>query len=268
MILSYQRELSRLGVDNNNLHLELMSIKELHSSSQEKWRVTFKRLEVECDDLKTLSSIQQSKFSELEVERDGLKCRLEEILTKVYNPSSERGIKDSNLSLQEQNVLRKQEFRISATLQPSESTRGFTRSQHEWAQELQDSDERIKKYQEQVEDMITLKEDLQAEIQRLETKVGNRDQEIERLMEILNSGEFAIKAPKRVAKVENIETMKVLNERLDFVNGENIKMEQELKVAKNRLAQIGNIHEERDILMLSLENATKEINRLKQLVKE
>ena len=265
-ISSYQRELSRLVLDNNRLHLELMNTKELHSSSQEKWRVACKRLELDCEDLRALSSIQQDRFSELEAEKDGLRCRLEEVLSKVYNPTSERGIKDSNLSMQEQNVVGKREFRISARLEESEAGRGFTRSQQEWAQELQDSDERVKKYQEQVEDVNSSREELKGEIERLGNKVANRDQEIERLVEILNSGEFAVKAPKRVAREENIEKIKVLNERLDLVNGENMKMEQELKVAKKKLAQIGNVYGERDALMISLENAAKEIEGLKQLV--
>ena len=265
-LLTYQRELSRLGVENNNLHLELMNIKEVQSSSQEKWRVTCKRLENECEDLKALSSIQQHKYSELETERDNLKFKLDKVLIKMYNPTKEKGLKDPSLSLNAQNRLRRQEFKITGMLNESEDIRGFSRSQQEWAQEFQNSDERIKRYQEQVEELIIIKEDLQEEIKRFQVKLNNRDNEIQRLMDILNSGEFALKAPTRVEKVETSEKIHTLNERLDFINGEYMKMEQELIVAKQRLSQVGNVHEERDLLLISLDDAKKEIAVLKELV--
>lgn len=265
-ISMYQREISRIGIQNNDLHSELMNIKELQASSQEKWRVACKKLESECEDLKSLNSIQQSKFSELEAEKDKVKARLDRVLTKIYNPGSEKGLKDQNLSVKEQNAVKKQEFRISASLNPSENLRGLTKSQHEWAQELQDSDERLKQCQEQIEDLISMKEDLIEEVQRGKEKVKSRDLEIERLVGILNDGEFAVKVPKRVGNRESIEKVLVLNERMDFVNSENVKMEKELRIARERLAQVGNVHEERDLLLGKLEEALRENKKLKGIV--
>ena len=260
----YQREVSRLGKENNKLHIEIMNIKETSSASQEKWRVSLKKLETEVNDLKILVSIHQTRYSELESEKDELKTRLDTVLTKIYNPANERGLNDPSLSIREQNLIRKQEFRISSALNESESLSGFTKSQLEWAQELQDSDERIKKYQEQTEDLIKIKEDLQTEIGRSDEKLKNRDKEIERLVEILNSGEFATKVPKRLEKEENQEKLKILTERLDFVNSEYMKMDQELTIARSRLAQVGNVHEERDYLLLKLDSAQMEITKLQE----
>lgn len=261
-IAKYQREVTRLASDNNRLHLELMNTKESLSSSQEKWRVACKKLENECEDLKLLSSIQKTKYSELQTEKDELKSKLDGVLTKLYN--SNNGLKDSNLSITESNQGRKQEFNITNRLKESENIRGFTRSQQEWAQELQDSDERVKAYQDQLEEILKLKEDQQQEIIRCNEKINNRDQEIQRLLEILQSGEFAAKVPVRVSKQETTEQLSLLNERLDFLNTENIQMEKELHLARSRLAQIGNVHEERDILLLKLDDANKIIAKLQE----
>ena len=127
----YQREVSRLGKENNKLHIEIMNIKETSSASQEKWRVSLKKLETEVNDLKILVSIHQTRYSELESEKDELKTRLDAVLTKIYNPANERGLNDPSLSIREQNLIRKQEFRISSALNESESLSGFTKSQLE-----------------------------------------------------------------------------------------------------------------------------------------
>ena len=127
----YQREVSRLGKENNKLHIEIMNIKETSSASQEKWRVSLKKLETEVNDLKILVSIHQTRYSELESEKDELKTRLDTVLTKIYNTANERGLNDPSLSIREQNLIRKQEFRISSALNESESLSGFTKSQLE-----------------------------------------------------------------------------------------------------------------------------------------
>ena len=108
-----------------------MNIKETSSASQEKWRVSLKKLETEVNDLKILVSIHQTRYSELESEKDELKTRLDAVLTKIYNPANERGLNDPSLSIREQNLIRKQEFRISSALNESESLSGFTKSQLE-----------------------------------------------------------------------------------------------------------------------------------------
>ena len=257
----YQSEITRLGTENNRLHLEMMKTKEQASESQEKWRVSNKKLENEKNDLKTLNEIHKVKIQELEIEKDQLKSRFESLYNKIYNPASQKSLKDANLSIKSQNSVKKQEFKLSKNL-PQSETSSFSKSQQEWAQELQDSDDRVKKYQEQVEDLIKLNEDLQEDVKLLEIRVKSRDEEVARLSNLLNSGEFALKVPKRVAESNNEELIKTLNERLDLINSEFMKCEEELTVAKDRLSQVGNVHLERDVLSLKLEEASREIARL------
>jgi chromosome segregation ATPase len=248
----YQSEITRLGTENNRLHLEMMKIKEQTSECQEKWRVSNKKLENEKSDLKVLNEIHKLKIQELESEKDHLKSKFESLYNKIYNPASQKSLKDPNLSSKSQNSVRKQEFRMSKPLSSSESVH-LTKSQQEWAQELQDSDDRVKKYQEQVEDLIKLKEDLQEDVKILEERTRIREEEILRLSNILNSGEFAMKVPKRVAESNNEELIRTLNERLDLINSEFMNCEEELTLAKERLSQVGNVHQERDVLSLKLE---------------
>jgi chromosome segregation ATPase len=262
----YQREVSRLGQTNNSLHLELMALKESASLNQEKWRVALRKLEAENSDLKALCDIHKAKCTEVEAERDAVKSRLDGLYNKVYNPASQKTLKDPALRVKKQNSLRKQEFKVAEGLEAGESIRGFTKSQQEWAQELQDSDERVKRYQEQVEELIKAKEELQEDLRIGEERLRNRDLEIERLSGILNSGEFAVKVPKRVAKETKEEEIRVLNERLDLVNAEYMRMEDELSLAKTRLAQVGNVHMERDVLTLKLDEANREIAKLTQVL--
>ena len=66
----YQSEITRLGTENNRLHLEMMKTKEQASESQEKWRVSNKKLENEKNDLKTLNEIHKVKIQELEIEKE------------------------------------------------------------------------------------------------------------------------------------------------------------------------------------------------------
>ena len=41
-------------------------------------------------------------------------------------------------------------------------------------------------------------------------------------------------------------------------------MDQELTIARSRLAQVGNVHEERDYLLLKLDSAQMEISKLQE----
>lgn len=264
-IQSYQREITRLGTENNTLHQAMMKLKEQTSESQEKWRVSNKKLENEKNDLKALNEIHKLKIQELESQSDQYRSKFESLYNKIYNPSSQKSLKDSSLSLKSQNSVRKQEFKLSKPLSQSDPS-VFSKSQQEWAQELQDSDDRVKKYQEQLEDVIKLKEDLQEDLKIAEDRCRVREEEIMRLSNLLNSGEFAMKTPKRVAENNNEELIKTLNERLDLINSEFMRCEEELTVAKERLSQVGDVHLERDILTLKLEEATKEIGRLSMAI--
>jgi len=243
----------------------MMNIKEQASESQEKWRVSNKKLESEKNDLKVLCEIHKLKIQELEAQFDQQRSKFESLYNKVYNPSSQKSLKDSTLSIKSQNSVRKQEFKLSKPLSHSEPS-VFSKSQQEWAQELQDSDDRVKKYQEQVEDLVKLKEDLQEDLKIAEERCRIREEEVMRLSNLLNSGEFALKVPKRVAESNNEDLIRTLNERLDLVNSEFMRSEEELTVAKERLSQVGDVHLERDTLMMRLEEATREIGRLSMVV--
>lgn len=242
-----------------------MKIKEYASESQEKWRVSNKKLENEKNDLKALCEIHKLKIKELEAQFDQQRSKFDSLYNKIYNPSSQKSLKDPSLSIKSQNSVRKQEFKLSKPLNHSEPS-VFSKSQQEWAQELQDSDDRVKKYQEQIEDLVKLKEDLQEDLKIAEERCRVREEEVMRLSNLLNSGEFAVKVPKRVAESNNEDLIRTLNERLDLVNSEFMRCEEELTVANERLSQVGDVHFERDNLMMKLEEATREIGRLSMVV--
>ena len=224
-ILPLQAEVSSLMKKNNELHLHLMSTKEDFDSKDSFWRASVKKLERENSDLNFLVEKTKDDLLKIENQNSELRTRLDSLMTKTY--ASQRGI----LEAKDNNLGKLQSFELSKPLN-SGSFEGFSKPDSVWANELRSSDERIKKLQTENETLKKTKNITEDETKRLKNQLENRNLEISRLSSMIGADfkpEVITNKYKESITNSNIEQ---LNDRIDYLNKENVKLEAEYKKAR------------------------------------
>ena len=82
-----RREVEKVTRENNDLHLEIIKMKERVDSSEIKWESSLRSLEDQRKDLKFVLDQRESKIMNLTKDNEGLRIRVEELLSKLYLPS-------------------------------------------------------------------------------------------------------------------------------------------------------------------------------------
>jgi centrosomal protein CEP135 len=243
-----QREHTRLVQENNELHLELMRTKEDCDARDNKWRASVKKLEGEVHDFKFLLERSKQDYARLEREDNELRTRLDTLMAKTYLPSSAKGLHDRALKIQEANIsARGQTFEVSRPLRPSEDMpEPFRRDNAEWASELRQADDRSRRLQDELETLRRERLDILDELDSFKELVGTRDQEIDRLSKTLGEGLDLDLLRQRYREQDASKSLELLNERLDFVNGENIQLVESLASAQAKLSKVSSLFEENE----------------------
>ena len=231
-IVPLQNEVSSLMKKNNDLHLHLMSTKEDFDSKDSFWRASVRKLEAENSDLKFLINKTKDDTGRLETQNMELRTRLDSLMSKTY--TSQKPVNgDSNLG-------RSQNFELSKPL-GSSIAQTFAKPDSVWANELRASDERTRKVQDELEEYKTRKILIEDEVIRVKSQVESRNLEIARLTAMIGADfkpEFITNNYRESLNSANIEQ---LNDRVDFLNKENVRLEAEgsrLKQGQNKFLEI------------------------------
>lgn len=153
-----KRENNRLIKVNNDLHLEMMGVKEQADDNDNKWRCAVKTLEGETGDFKFVIERLRSDVKKLESENYNIKTRLESAIAATYLPSTQKGVVDPHLKLTDMNTASRQQTFESNKPAPAEEEdaegQSFLRENEDWANELRDADERARKLQEDLDEAV------------------------------------------------------------------------------------------------------------------
>ena len=82
-----RREVEKLTRENNDLHIEMIRMKEKIDLSEIKWETSLKSLEDQKRDLKFIVDQKDIRVGQLSKENESLRVRIEELLSKLYLPS-------------------------------------------------------------------------------------------------------------------------------------------------------------------------------------
>ena len=149
MILPLKKENARLVQENNDLHFEMIKIKEESDYNSNKWQTTFNRLDGERNDLRFLVEQKDQKLKKLEDENFSVKAKLDALLKKTFL-SSKRGLENLPNEINSLKANTNAKFEITKPLRPNEDhereLEELKNYQSEdfknWAESLRKADER------------------------------------------------------------------------------------------------------------------------------
>lgn len=150
MILPLKKENAKLVQENNDLHFEMIKIKEESDYNSSKWQTTFNRLDGERNDLKFLLEQKDSKIRKLEDDNFLVKSKLDVILKKTHF-SGKRGLENLPAEVNSLKVNAGTKFEMSKPLRPSddnqkelEELKNYQSEDFKnWAESLRKADERF-----------------------------------------------------------------------------------------------------------------------------
>jgi chromosome segregation ATPase len=247
-VLPLQRETHRLTKENNALHLELMKVKENSDAREDQWRATVKRLEGENSDLKFLIEKLKRDLKKSESANLKLRTQCDNAMSKAYLPSSHKGLEPHPLNT-DNLIGRTQDFDLPRPLKPNEKQAAHaTGTQIGWENEIRKAEERATRVQEELDNLSRSKLALEDEISHMRKQVQNRDREIERLTDALGE-KISVETIARKHKLDSTEeAMKYMNERIDYLNSENVRLETELAKARTQLNKVSGVLQDNDTL--------------------
>lgn len=220
-LVPLQNEVSVLMKKNNDLHLHLMSTKEDFDSKDSFWRASVRKLEAENGDLKFLAKKGKDDLARQESQNMDLRTRLDSLMSKSYaSYKLPNGLADSSQG-------KNQGFELSRPL-ASGLASPFAKPDSVWANELRAADERTRKVQEELEVFRTGKVMFEDEIKRVESQLESRNLEILRLSAMVGADSKSELITKNYREGLNSANIEQLNDRVDFLNKENVKLENEL----------------------------------------
>jgi len=257
-------ENQKLLKDNNELHVEIIRVKEDIDKNSNSTFMTIKRLESEITDLRFTNQQKDKKLKDFEVEMYNLRSKHEELISKNV-----RGI-DAPIAPK---IMFNGQFNTREL--PSVSNRNHLVN-HDLSNELRMADEKIKLLKDKLSEQIELNKQLNNEINSGKTLVMNRDYEIKRLSSLYENNisldkiqtQYQVEKYKR--QIEN------LNKQLEIFNDENNKLMKEndanvnvTSKAKNNEAelvklnrQINLLNDENNRLKSDIQNKNETVKRL------
>lgn len=82
-----KREIKKLEVENNELHSQIIKIKEEMDGKDIKWKTAYNRMEEQKNDLKYLLEQKDSKLTSLTKDNLSYKSKIQDLISKLYLPS-------------------------------------------------------------------------------------------------------------------------------------------------------------------------------------
>lgn len=215
MIQPLKRENQRLVKENNELHLDMIQVKEGSESKDSKSLSALKKLEGEKSDLRFILSQKDRKINELETEMEDLRARLDDVMTK---------------SVLKKDSLRQPRVELSAPIALSElpGNSGTDMRDLEWAEQMRKADERTSSINRQLDEERTRVRDMKAELEVCQKAVENRETEVKRLSNLYEGGQNIDKLYQDYKEEERLRQIDNMDTQLNFLNEENTKLNGEI----------------------------------------
>jgi len=258
LVLPLRNENHKLLQDNNDLHKEIIDIKdklEIKSSTTDQ---NLQKSIENIEQMKFLVSQKNIKIKNLEFQVESLKKKLNDVFEDIYmynreENAAERGLPGSRKFLNYRNgylpelcPLIKQEYSVSGAGQeeppvppqnfnnfdPNEllealknENKQFNLGKEEWAKDLQQNNNEINQLREGVNNLQNALKDKDRQIEEFQRRIILRDEEIKRLQNNLYLGDENL---EEIKIRYNIDYYREQNEQLkrqnDFLNKENHRL--------------------------------------------
>lgn len=222
-LVPLKKENERVVNENNQLHREIIEVKENFEACSLKWRGKEMQNTSELDDCKYVIKQKEFKISELETQI----LELRESLCSPPEIGGGRGI----------------EFTGALNANPvgalnAKPVLGEPNDQRMWAEELRKADERAAEFRNQARIYESKFRELENDLSMCRQKIDTRDKEIQRLSNLYEGGQTLPQLNVDYVSKQNKDTITKLNDQLDFVNRENHRLEGELESAKRSMSEV------------------------------
>ena len=251
LLLPLRNENMQLTKENNELHTEMIKLKDNLEKHNDANIQNLTRCENEKEEFKLLLSQKDSQIKNQQIEIDTLKQKMNDLFDKLYYefPNGNNNLinkTNTNDMYAKPKVIPKGGFEISAPLMEGDGPRegiggmnnidvgifkkeldNFNLNKESWAKDLKLADTEAEKLRNEIRTLRSQLNEQESNIQTLRNKVSSRDNEINNLQ----MRKFIGDENKEELKIKyNAEVLKEQNEKLkaqiDFLNEENHKMQQ------------------------------------------
>ena len=283
LVLPLRNENHKLLQDNNQLHKEIIDIKdklEIKNTTSDK---TLQKNIENMEEMKFLLTQKNLKIKSLEAQVENLKKKLNNVFEDVYMynkeenadqrgiPSSRKFLNYGNGYLPELCPLIKQEFNISGGEQMNQMNYGnnnmeinpneileamqnenkqFNLGKDEWAKDLQQNNNEITKLRENINNLENMIKEKNKEIEQYQRRIILRDDEIKRLQNNAYLGD------------ENLEEIKV-RYNIDFYREQNEQLKRQNEFLNNENHRLNSLK-----IFHSKQGKEEEINKLKNEIEK
>jgi len=243
--LPLRNENMKLVKENNELHLEMIKLREDFERREISFTNSISKLDKEKQEIRFLVIQKDSHIKNIENESENLRKKLNEITEKIYG-KNKKGILNNNANINKilfsesnfptNTIGKKQEILLpKGHIEPSDfefpkEMRNLFKEIHsnkeEWANDIKASDERTIKFREDIKKLEESNNNLLSKIEFLEKQMSYREQEIKRI-----SGSYSTSDNIEELKIKyNADQLKMqiekLNSQIDFLNKENHKFQE------------------------------------------
>ena len=288
LLLPFRNENIRLTKENNELHQEMIKLKDALEKNSNANMQSRTKTQNEKDEFKLLLSQKDSLIKTQQAEIDSLKQKMNDLFDKLYleninsNGNTTNIINKTNMGdMLSRKVVPKGGFEISAPLEIQgggtdeknlnldeeifkKELDNFNLNKESWMKDLKLADAEAEKLRNEIRNLKKQISEQETSIQTLRNKVSNRDSEINNLQ----MNKFIGDDNREELKIKyNAENLKEINDKLqaqiDFLNEENHKLqaieyfhthrcrEEEVKKLDN---QISLLQKENDFLKNQIES--------------
>ena len=288
LILPLRNENMQLTKENNELHKEMIALKDNLEKNSNANMQNITRCENEKEEFKLLLNQKDSQIKNQQIEIDSLKQKMNDLFDKLYYefPNGNNNLinkTNTNDLYAKTKVVPKGAFEISAPLQISPDNMenpspqmvdasifkkeldNFNLNKESWAKDLKLADIEAEKLRNEIRTLRSQLNEQESNIQTLRNKVSSRDNEINNLQMKKyigdeNKEELKIKYNAEVIKEQN----EKLKAQIDFLNEENHKLQKIDYFHSHRCREDEIIKLDKQIEALNKENE-KLINQINTL---
>ncbi|RMX44908.1 hypothetical protein pdam_00012554 [Pocillopora damicornis] len=259
----YRSDNAKLVKENNELHLQLIKLREETDQVIRDLKTSVRKLEHENADLKFLNTQYVHKVKALEKENKSKTERIQDLQEKnlhavVETPGGRR----------KQIPLRRQRMDIESMVSPARDLNDKADDVHDpyVADLLNVADTRIEDLQVQVSQLQDEKSSTERRNKSLRKQVESRDKEIERLNQLLDGGR-PVDAVLRESKKDSSERVVAhLNVQVDYLQQANHDLEKQLKDTVDQKVEATRRANELEATNADLLLELKDLNRLSRQV--
>lgn len=242
-ILPLKNENMRLVEENNDLHKELIKLKEIQDNHEFAISEAVSKLNAEKEEIRYLLLQKEQKMKITESEKNKLQKKLNEVISKVYGDQSKVGLTGSdkilNVDKSSTNILgSKAEFNLSGVLSEAHFSREFldrqTVSKDAWAKEMSKQDDIFEQLDKEKRKLEKRLEQSLKKLELVEQQKVKLEIEVRRVMESYNVNERMDEMRMKYDNDSQGAQIEKLNSQIDFLNRENHELRKQIDFGEKR----------------------------------